>query len=525
MTTTESLATSPEDRVEVPRRRGWRRSTLRAWRQLVSMRTALLLLFLLALAAIPGSLLPQRGLNPAAVDRYYVTHPALAPWLDKASLFDVYAAPWFGAIYLALMVSLVGCLLPRMRLHWKAMRARPPAPPRHLDRLPLYSSWVTAAPPAEVERAARGVLRGWRVRGDAVAAERGYLRETGNLVFHVALLALLVGIGMGAAFGYKGAVLVVEGDTFVNTPAAYDELHPGRLNDTAHLPPFEVTLDDFRATYEPNGEPSSFAAAVRWRPSASAAERRKTLKVNDPLTVRGARVYLLDHGYALHFTAKLPDGTVIYDQWQPFLPERGDPNLASDGAVKITDIGGGLPDIGLRGLFVPTLGSNGGVVYSRYPAPQLPAFAYEVWAGDLGLGSGVPQSVYDLDTSTMTRTGNGVVLVGQTVGHLPGGATLTFDGVKDFAVLQVTDDPGKRLVLVAGVLALLGLILSLRVRRRRLWVRASATEAGTLVEVGGLARQDPEGFAPELASVAARVRALAPSIDPPLDQPLDPEET
>lgn len=518
--TTAELSTSPEDRVEAPRRPGWRRSVLRAWRTLVSMRTALLLLFMLALAAVPGSLLPQRGLNPAAVDHYYVTHPSLAPVLDKLSAFDVYAAPWFGAIYLLLMVSLVGCLLPRLRLHWRAMRARPPMPPKHLDRLPWSTSWTTAAAPDEVVGSARKALRRWRLRPSldgAVAAERGYLRETGNLVFHVALLALLAGIAMGAAFGYKGAVLVVEGETFVNTPAAYDELHPGRLNDAGRLPPFEVTLDDFRASYLPNGEPRTFAASVRWRPSPSARERRTTVKVNDPLTVRGARVYLLDHGYALHFTAKLPDGTVIYDQWQPFLPERNDPNLASDGALKITDIGRGLPDIGVRGLFTPTLGTSGGLAYSRFPAPDLPAFAYEAWAGDLGLDSGVPQSVYDLDTTRMTRTGNGVLLVGQTAAHLPGGATLTFDGVKDFAVFQVTDDPGKRVVLVAAVLALLGLILSLRVRRRRVWVRATPTEAGTLVEVGGLARQDPEGFAPEVASLASRLRAAAP--------PLEPEET
>lgn len=516
MTTT--LSTSPEERVEPARGGGWRRSTVRAWRQLTSMRTALLLLFLLALAAVPGSLLPQRGLNPAAVERYYVRHPSLAPVLDRLSAFDVYAAPWFALVYLLLMVSLVGCLTPRIRLHWRALRAAPPLPPKHLDRLPAYTSWTTGASPADVDAAARKALRRWRLRPAEVglSAERGYARETGNLLFHVALLALLVGIAIGAAFGYKGTVLVVEGDTFVNTPVAYDELHPGRLNSVDDLPPFEVTLDDFRATYLPNGAPSSFAAYVRWRRTASAPERRKAVKVNDPLTVGGARVYLLDHGYALHFTAKLPDGTVVYDQWQPFLPEQGDPNLASDGALKIANLGGGLPDIGVRGLFTPTLGVQGGFAFSQAPEPNLPAFAYEAWAGDLGLRDGLPQSVYDLDTTRMTRTGDGILLKGQSVGHLPGGVTLTFDDVKEFAVLQVTDDPGKRVVLVAAVPALVGLILSLRVRRRRVWVRAVPGDAGTLVEVGGLARTDADAFAPELAAVAARIAAAAPAVAQPV---------
>ena len=497
MTTT--LTTSPEERAALP---AGPHPVRRAWRSLTSMRTALLLLFLLALAAVPGSLLPQRNLDPAAVQRYFVEHAALAPLLDRLYLFDVYAAPWFAAIYLALMVSLVGCLTPRMRLHWRAMRAAPPAPPRHLDRLPVFRSFTVASPPD-----VRAALRGWRVRAydDGVAAERGYLRETGNLLFHVALLTLLVGIGIGAFWGYQGAVLVVEGDTFVNTPAAYDQLKPGRLNSVEDLPPFEIALDDFRATYLENGQPSSFAAAVRWRASTEAAERPRTIRVNEPLTVDGARVYLLDHGYALRFTATLPDGTVVYDQWQPFLPEKGDPNLASTGALKITDLPRGLPDIGVRGLFTPTLAVREGFAFSSHPEAKLPAFAYEVWGGDLGLTSGVPQSVYDLDTTRLVRAGNGIVFPGQTVSGLPGGAKLTFHGVKEFAVFQVTVDPGKWIVLGSAVAALLGLVLSLRVRRRRVWVRVAPGEAGTLVEVGGLARTDPESFAPEVARLAERM--------------------
>jgi cytochrome c biogenesis protein len=60
-----------------------------AWRQLTSMRTALILLMMLGLAAIPGSLLPQRNQNPMAVREYFVDQPELARWIDRASGFDV----------------------------------------------------------------------------------------------------------------------------------------------------------------------------------------------------------------------------------------------------------------------------------------------------------------------------------------------------------------------------------------------------------------------------------------------------
>src|SRR6266508_432426 len=222
-----------------------------AWRQLTSMRTALFLLFLLALAAVPGSLFPQRGVDPVAVNGYFDDHPALAPVLDRLSAFDVYAAPWFAAIYLLLFTSLAGCVIPRSRMHWAAMRALPPPAPRNLGRLPHSASWPLPGGGDgghSVQRVA-GLLRSRRFRvvveGSTVRAEKGYLRETGNLLFHIALLALLAGVAAGALWGYRGNRLVVEGDGFANTLTQYDDFTAGRLFAADDLPPFVLTLADF----------------------------------------------------------------------------------------------------------------------------------------------------------------------------------------------------------------------------------------------------------------------------------------
>ena len=113
-----------------------------AWRQLTSMRTALVLLFLLALAAVPGSLVPQRSVDAARAAQFAEQHPTLAPWYDRLSLFSVYSSPWFAATYLLLFVSLVGCVLPRSRQHLsggtgtaaaRAAAPRPAAVPRVHD--------------------------------------------------------------------------------------------------------------------------------------------------------------------------------------------------------------------------------------------------------------------------------------------------------------------------------------------------------------------------------------------------------
>lgn len=508
------------------RRRTLPESTRTAWRTLTSMRTALLLLFLLALAAVPGSLFPQENLDPGAVTRYVVEHPTLGVWLSRLGFFRVYTAPWFLLIYVLLGISLVGCLTPRIRFHAAALRGRPPAPPRALTRLGYADTWTSERSADDVTADASRLLRRrrWRVQqhdladgARAVAAEKGYARDTGNLVFHVALLGLLVAVGYGSAFGFTAHALIVEGDTFTNTDAAYDDLRAGRFGSPQDLPPFSVTLDDFDATFLPNGQPADFRADVRYARDADQPAQQQRIRVNHPLTVERARVYLLDHGYAPQLVVRDRAGRVVHDAATPFVTKSD--NLLSLGVVKIPDAG--PVQLGVQGVFFPTLGVQSGQAFSRFPDPQLPALSYVVWAGDLGLDSGAPQNVYELDTTRLVRAKEGLAVPGETVRGLPGGATMTFVGYREWALFRVSRDPGKMPALVFAALALGGLVVSLRGRRRRVWVRTAAGPGGTVVTVGGLARQDAEGFAPEFAAVRGALLEAAPAATP---APLPAEE-
>ena len=202
-----------------------------AWRQLTSMRTALFLLMLLAVAAVPGSVVPQRGIDPVVVTEYVQEHPDLAPWLERLGLFDVYASPWFSAIYLLLFVSLVGCVLPRSRQHLRALRTPPPRTPARLERLPEHQRFEVDADPDAVLAAARTVLAGRRYRLAAhpgsLAAQRGELRETGNLVFHLSLVGVLVAVALGGLYGYRGQVWLPQERALATSLAAFDSLEPG----------------------------------------------------------------------------------------------------------------------------------------------------------------------------------------------------------------------------------------------------------------------------------------------------------
>src|ERR1700757_1574771 len=132
------------------------------WRALTSMGTALVLLCLLALGAIPGALLPQRNLNAGKVDEYLAAHPVIGPWLNQLQAFDVFSSFWFTAIYVLLFISLVGCLTPRLIEHARSLRATPVAAPRNLSRLPKHHAAEVSGDPDAVAAEVAGHLRGWR---------------------------------------------------------------------------------------------------------------------------------------------------------------------------------------------------------------------------------------------------------------------------------------------------------------------------------------------------------------------------
>jgi cytochrome c biogenesis protein len=500
-----------------------------AWRRLTSMRTALILLFLLAVAAVPGSLLPQRPLNPTKTDDYVKSHGGWGRFLDAIGMFDVFGSPWFAAIYLLLFVSLVGCLVPRIRVHARALARKPLPAPRHLDRLPESGRFETSAGAAEYAAAARATLgRRWRIAERAepsgavtLSAEKGYSRETGNLIFHIALLAALILIAIGRLYNYEGQRIVVEGpdNGFCNTVSQYDSWKPGRFAAQGKVQPAPFCIDEltrFTASYTADGEPSQFRADVRYRPDLDAPAKKATITVNHPLRLEGDRVYLINHGFAPTVTVRMPDGTVVHDT-EVFIPTDATTFL-SEGAFKEQGNPNANQDIGISGLFAPTPVDEGnGLITSASPRVDHPMLSIFVYQGSLN-GSGLPQSVYSLDHSKMKQIGKGNLKAGQTL-KLPSGVTVTFDGWKEWASLQVSHDPAQGYLLVAALAMVIGLLGSLGVRRRRLWLRIAPGDdpdgrSPTVVSVGGLARSDSGHFPAEFASVLERLQAAGPPVEP-----------
>ncbi|RQX17891.1 cytochrome c biogenesis protein ResB [Micromonospora ureilytica] len=518
----------PEIVAPAPRRRPNRLlAVLRnSWRQLTSMRTALILLFLLAIAAIPGSVLPQRGISPERVNEYFVDHPDWAPRLDRIGAFEVFGSVWFSAIYLLLFISLIGCITPRLRDHVRALRSRPPAAPKRMARLPQHT--VLPAPPGGAAAIAEALRkRRWRVevRGDEVSAEKGYLKETGNLLFHTSLIAVLIGVALGSWYGWSGNRLLVAGEdnAFCNTRQQYAEAKLGPQVDSADLPRFCLRLDDFQARFLPSGQPEFFNATVTVD-GPDEPTRSADFSVNSPLRLNDASVYLLGHGYApvIRYTDRFGNSQISDE---PFLTT-GDMGLTSEGLAAFPDAnvdpatGRRAPDqqMAFTGIYLPTAPEQAPFVRSQYPTERNPALNLVAYRGNLGLDAGIPGSVYQLDqrqvrAGKVKEVGTKLLRKGETW-KLDDGTTVEFLGTERYVTLSIRHDPGSTMLLVSCGVLLVGLMGSLFGKRRRVFFRVvpgdpgegSPTSGSSLMEVGGLPRTDYPGFADEFTQLVAAVK-------------------
>ncbi|MBU6348142.1 MAG: cytochrome c biogenesis protein ResB, partial [Actinomycetales bacterium] len=294
---------------------------------------------------------------------------------------------------------------------------------------------------------------------------------------------------------------------FANNVTQYDSFTPGRSYSAGELPPFSFTLTDFYAKYQFGGMQSGaareFHADVLVKDQPDSANRKFRIKVNEPLRVAGVTVYLVGHGYAPEFKVRNSVGKVVWQDCAIFLPQ--DANFTSNGVIKAPDT---VPQLGFQGYFLPTVTSDFSQgPRSIFPAPDDPKVFMSAWVGDLGLDSGLPQSVYRLETKNMKRIGIEELMPGETW-KLPGKqGTLEFTGFKEWAAFSLARDPGKGWALAFAIFAIAGLTMSLLIPRRRIWLRVSQTSnQSSLCEVGGLAKTQAPGLPAEVQKLSALIR-------------------
>ena len=528
----------------------WLRKT---WHWLTSMRTALVLLFLLSLASIPGALLPQRNVSESLVQDYLDANPTMGPIYDRLQLFDVFSSSWFVAIVTLLMISLVGCIIPRSMDHWRAYRATPTRAPRYLSRMPMHAQATVDVGQDEVEAKVRRLLKRWHVAAYSpeedragtfsLAAERGYTRELMNLLFHVGIVGMIVAFAAGRMVFYEGQVIVVtnsesqyavpveQSTEFCNTsPANFDVFRAGPLFDGTGLTPFCIDAHNFRAEYLNSGQANGFWSDVSYTDDLTAPKdswQETTLAVNHPLRIHGDRVYLQGHGFAPQVTVTWPNGETRTQMMQ-FRPTDTQTFLSS-GVMRFDPPAGMFPaladrrqnQIALEGNFAPTAqwgGQDGETLQSSFPSMDDPALSMDIYRGDAGLDSGRPQNIFVLDQMLIAEGQlQKLERVNLTPGEeitVDGGIKVRFDGAAEYANYQISRDPTQVWALVTTVIMLAALAGSLTIKRRRVWVRlAPVAGGGTAVEIAGLARTDRAGWGPEFSELVEEILGEHPDDD------------
>ncbi len=381
---------------------------VQAWRQLRRMRTAMGLLAILAALSMVGTLLPQLPQNPRGVIDYILRHPTTGPWFARLGLFDIFGS-WFFLITAVLMYTSLGASL--------------------VVRIP--AAWR------------RGLQPGARTR--ALCA------EIASIVFHASFFLLLIGVVYGKAAGFTGNAAIVEGDSFVEARANYDNLDEGVL--APRHAGFEVKVDSFRAEYYPSGAPRDFVSRVRVF-EGDRMVAAQDVRVNHYLGHRGVKVYQTGYGWAPALRVETPDGRVVADGSAIFL---GDPQFAQ-GVVKAPSAGPPSQQLGATGWLIPDPRLSDDSIRPGTAEPNNPILLLRLYRGDLHLDRA--QNVYALDTTGMDLLWRGALRIGDSV-TTPEGYRLTFTGLRQYTDLTAKKDPGVWIVFGAFLIGLTALLLSL----------------------------------------------------------------
>jgi cytochrome c biogenesis protein len=501
-----------------------RQSFALVWRTLRSMRTALVLLILLAAGAAVGSLLPQIPNSPQRVASYQLAHPFFGSLFLRAGFFDVFGSWWFVLILTLLFVSLIACLIPRSRAMLRTIRQRP-IQAREIDAFPQYRELRVPADPAAAAATARTVLRrhGYRVAlaadGRAVAAEKGTLREVGSLVFHWAFLVLLVAVILGKGTGYVGHATIVEGQTWTDAAFNYDgDLRTGRFSSGSHTG-IGIKLLDYSDAFRQSGVPMDFTSKVELLNPDGTLARTDSVTINHPVSFDGVRIFQFGFGWAPVVTitdrgAAIFHGPVVMGQnTQP-----GDNPLTVPwiGFVKLPTL---RPQVAIKLELYPDSVAYFAGLIAGVPQPMTqandPFMRYSLWKGKL-----LDPSLSGLDTRFMRQVATGGIGRGWTVDLARGcvasgtssaglprqlagtvclsgggsGLTMSFLQLRQYSRLQISRDTTVPWVLGAAILILAGLVAAMYSSRRKIWVRAEPKAAGSVVQIGGFALQRKDRF-------------------------------
>ena len=442
--------------------------TSRFWWEYTRMRTAIAFLIGLVLIVLVGSFVPQQHTSaPAKVDQFLADNANLNAFASHLGfpLTEVFVSPLFYALLASLYIALAACVIRRGR--------------------------------ALIVRTMGGHRR-----------TPQYWGEWGSWGFHTSFFLLLIAVVWGKATGFDGFVSIVEGQTITEARSSFDGApEEGLLFDRGIWPfnathaGYQVRLDRFDVSYQPNGQPQDFVSSVDVLQNGRQMTT-EDVRVNDFLSYDDVEFYQRDYGWAPHLVVRDPHGQVVFDDAvelfdPPAGSASGDPKGQQTGVLKVPGLNYTFPgqstpvqlgamlalyaDARTRTSLGPTGTLNGASTSFSPGGPEArnPVLEMQLWVGDLGLSSGQAQNVNALNTAGMqpyySNRATTPVALGESI-QLPlrgsscsdpvaGGCfTITFTALPHYSVFEVKRDTGVPLVYVSFFLVMAGLLTKLYIR-------------------------------------------------------------
>src|SRR5262245_56059906 len=416
------------------------------WRLFTSVDFAVIQIILLVLMAVVGMTIrqiPDFALRSAtdyaaALDDIHARYDpllgaAVVDVLDRLWVFTIFKSPWFSVALIVLIVSIIVCTLDRTPRLWRGVSEIRVAQPEPFFDPILPDRAAMSGVPAE---GVRDVLRrtGFHVREETATDGTRYLygdrhryTKLATLLTHLGLILFLIAAAVTSRLGEEQGLVVAEGESLTVQPIGT----PGLLL---------VKNIDFEAPGFDSGQATDFTADLAVYQNGQEIAR-KTIRVNDPLSVAGYTFHQNGFGPAPHLVLKDTAGDVLWDA-----------------PVPMTDQVAGLPyatlgvpgrDLGIQLLLDKTADGTGVVI----------ALPYRVTGTDAG---GQPIA----DSFQAVQLQRGDTKVSQDLD-----LSISLTDVGQYTLLIAKRDPGQGIVWIAFASLIAGIVITFWLPRRRVWAR------------------------------------------------------
>lgn len=444
------------------------------WHTLTSVRLALILILLIAVATLAGTLLNQVpgavASDPVAYDRWLESargrYGIFTDVMARLQLFNVFGSIWFRGLIAVLVANIVVCTVNR----WSSIRAQVFSPrvrmiPAYFDRARIGATFSVNMVPATAAVAVRKGLRSAGYRsltddGESVAmyADRYRFSRLGTFLTHLSLVLLLIGAIMGRVWGWSDNQFVVAQGATREVPLAKD---------------ISVKLEQFQEEWYVEGPPKDFASDIVIYDKGQEV-KRGTARVNSPVSYNGISFNQAFYGQVAVIQVLDAAGNDVFNEGVPLA-------WTSD--------------------------RNRPVGFLEVPGQQFKAYVVGPEPGSydtaVPLGT-VRLELYDKSSGQLMK----IESLERNRDVQAEGLTFRFLRESQFTGLKVVKDPGVNIVWLASGLMVLGLVMVFWFPHRRMWALCSPrADGGTDVRLAAASQRDL-GLEKDFEQVTAKVRRV-----------------